>query len=90
MKTRILITLNLIFPIDASINDLQETDPSVDAKNNMTLNNPNKDAGNMLIHNPYYEGSDEVSGQLTKKSSIIPELNNTEIITKIQNAYYQM
>ena len=85
-----MIILTIIFPIDASINDLQETHPRIDARNNMTLDNPNKDAENMIIQNPYYECSDEVSGQLAKKSSMIPDLNDTEIITKNQNAYYQM
>ena len=56
----------------------------------MPLDSPNKDTGNMLIQNPYYEGSNEVSGLVAIKSSFIPDLNDTEIITKTQNVYYEI
>jgi len=68
--------------------DMQRTESSIDARNNMTMKRHDKDTENMLIQNPYYEGSDEASGLLAK--SIIPDLNDTKIITKTQNVYYQM
>ena len=50
-----------------------------------------KHANKQPIDNPYYEGYNEVCVESKKKKcEIIPNLNDTDIVTATQNVYYEL
>jgi hypothetical protein len=50
----------------------------------------NKDIGNTTCQNPYYEGDDELGFEVTSKSKVVPNWNETEVVTSTKNIYYEI
>ena len=53
-------------------------------------NGLSEDAENTTIQNPYYEGDDQLCIEFISKSEIIPNWNETEVVTSTKNLYYEM
>ena len=50
----------------------------------------NKDIENTTCQNPYYEGDVELCSEVTSKSQIVPNWNETEVVTSTKNIYYEI
>ena len=42
------------------------------------------------FQNPYYEGDVELCGEVTSKPKIVPNWDETEVVTSTKNIYYEI